>query len=182
MSDLELKITGTINERLTGKGSRLLNRIMREKVLPIAMQQIAEDIETKAKENAMGISIPPQKVPRQATHAIGDSNSEYNSTGILADSIKLLPSSIVKSGNKWNGSIAVLVEYASYPEFGTGIFGPLGQPIIAKGKAMVFPYKGKTIMTKMTLGQPPNPYLRSSIWYIKENFTETKRKIESKLK
>lgn len=180
MSDLELKIRGRLI-KAKGPGSRAINKLLEEKVMPVIMDTITEDVHAKAVEYASGISSPEQKVPRQATHPIGQSPSEYTSTGTLADSIKIISMSKTTKG-VYRSIIAALVEYASWLEFGTGIFGPRGQPIVARGNAMKFEYQGKTIFAKMILGQPPQPFMRSSVWYLIDNFSQTKTKIEDKLK
>ncbi len=180
MSDLELKINGRF-KKMTGPGSRFFNRLIEIEVIPVIMDTITDDVHTKAVDYATGIESPEQKVPRQATHPIGQSPSGYDSTGTLAESVKIIHREPTKTG-KYRSIIAALVDYASWVEFGTGIFGPSGTPIVAKGKAMKFEYKGKTIFAKSILGQPPQPFLRGSKWYIIDNFSQTKSKIEAKLK
>lgn len=175
MSDLKLKISGNLI-KVNGPSSHVINKLVEEKVVPVIMETITEDVHTKAVEYASGIESPEQKVPRQATHPIGQSKSGYSPTGTLPESIKIIKESVTES------IIAALVEYASYLEFGTGIFGPAGQPIVAKGNAMKFEYQGKTVFAKSILGQPPQPFLRGSVWYIMDNFSNTKTKIEAKLK
>lgn len=181
MSDLELKISGRYT-KMKGPGSLFFNRLIESEVIPVIMDIITEDVHTKAVDYASGIESPEQKVPRQATHPIGQSPSDYSSDGTLAESIKIIHREPTKTG-KYRSVIAALVEYASWVEFGTGIFGPQGQPIVAKGKGtMKFEYKGKTIFAKMILGQPPQPFMRGAVWYIIDNFSPTKSKIEDKLK
>lgn len=180
MTDLELKISGRYT-KMKGPGSRFFNRLIEEKVMPVIMDTITDDVHAKAVDYASGIESPEQKVPRQATHPIGQSPSGYSSTGTLANSIKIIHREPTKAG-KYRSIIAALTNYASYLEFGTGIFGPQGQPIVAKGNAMKFEYQGKTVFAKMILGQPPQPFFRGSKWYIIDNFSQTKAKIEAKLR
>ncbi len=183
MSDLELKISGTLT-KATGPGSRAINKLLQEKVMPVIMDTITEDVHARAVEYAKGIESPEQKVPRQATHPIGKSPSGYSSDGTLSDSIKIISRPPTTHG-KYRSVIAALVEYASYVEFGTGIFGPRGTPIVAKGRGknpMVFEANGKKVFAWYTLGQPPNPFMRGAKFYIIDNFSFTKTKILDKLK
>ncbi len=99
---------------LSGKGSRIINKLLKEKVLPIVIKQLTVDIADKSTEYARGINLPIQnKVTGQATHLIGQSDSGYILTGKLADSITVEPtsssSSIIKVGEF----------YAPFVEFGT---------------------------------------------------------------
>ena len=174
MTDLNLKISGHLT-KLSGKGSRAINKFLQEKIMPVIIDVVTDDVHAKAVAYASGIESPEQKVPRQATHPIGQSPSQYSSTGTLADSIKIVEKTSTGS------LISALVEYASYLEFGTGIFGPQGQPIVAKGKAMKFEYQGKTVFAKMTLGQPPQPFMRASKWFIIDNVSPTVGKIQDKI-
>lgn len=172
---LELKITGIL-KHLKGPGSRAINKMLEEKIVPIIMEQIIVDVHAKAVEYASGISVPEQRVPQQATHAIGQSDSWYQSTGKLAESIK------ISYGGKHESTISTDLEYAPWVEFGTGIFGKSGGPIVPKGNLLVFPFQGKTIAASFVLGQPPQPFMRSSKWYIIDNFQSTKEKIEQELR
>jgi hypothetical protein len=158
---------------LTGKGSQQLNRILKNEILPIVMKQVTVDVLAKSLDYSQGVDMPAQKVPRQAQHAVGQSDSGYSSTGKLSDNIK------VSFSSKINSLIESLSDYASWVEFGTGIFGPRGEPIVPKkSKVLSFIYKGRRIATKFTLGQPPNPVMRGSVWYIKDNIRETIIKIQ----
>ncbi len=177
---LELHISGTL-KKMKGPGSRAINKMLEEKVVPVIMEQITNDVHTKAVEYASGISTPEQKVPQQATHAIGQSDSWYNSTGKLADSIKISYQSTTTRG-KHRSIISTDLEYAPWVEFGTGIFGRRGGPIVPKGKLLVFPFQGKTIAASFVLGQPPNPFMRSAKWFLMDNFQSTKEKIEGKFR
>jgi len=57
---------------------------------------------------------------------------------------------------KWS-----LPEYAEYVEFGTGIYGPKGKPIVPKEKkALAFKYKGNNVVVKSIKGQRANPFIR----------------------
>ncbi len=183
MSDLELKINGRF-EKMRGPGSRFFNRLIENEVIPVIMDTITDDVHAKAVDYASGIESPEQKVPRQATHPIGQSDSGYSSGGTLAESVKVIHREPTKAG-KYRSVIAALTEYASWVEFGTGIFGPRGTPIVAKGRGkrpMVFEINGKKVFTWFTLGQPPQPFMRGAKWYIMDNFSQTKVKIENKLR
>jgi len=177
MPSVSIELEGKVIP-LSGKGSQKLNKILREQILPIVVESITVDISNKSQEFAKGIDIPSQMIDKvQSKHAIGRSESGYNSTGKLAESIKTSYLSKIKS------KIEALAEYSSWVEFGTGIFGPRGQPIVPKkGKLLSFPYKGNTIVVKSTLGQPPNPFMRSSIWYLNNNLKETLERIQIKLR
>ncbi len=172
---LELHISGTL-KKMKGPGSRAINKMLEEKVVPIIMEQITNDVHAKTVEYASGISTPEQKVPMQATHAIGQSDSWYQSTGKLADSIK------ISYGGKHKSMISTDLEYAPWVEFGTGIFGRRGGPIVPKGELLVFPFQGKTIAASFVLGQPPQPFMRGSKWFVMDNFSLTKEKIEQELR
>lgn len=173
MSSVEIELIGKIIP-LSGKGSQSLNQILNKQILPICMEQITVDISSKAQDYAKGIDIPSQMIDKvQAKHPIGQSDSGYNSTGKLADSIKVSYLSKIKS------SIQALTEYASWVEWGTGIFGPSGQPIVPKkGKVMVFPFQGNRIAASSVLGQPPQPFMRGSIWFINDNLKDTFKRIQ----
>lgn len=175
MTELEINLVGNL-KKLKGPGSRAINKMLEEKIVPIIMEQITVDVHAKAVEYASGISVPEQRVPQQATHAIGQSDSWYQSTGKLADSVK------ISYGGKHKSTISTDLEYAPWVEFGTGIFGRRGGPIVPKGNLLVFPFQGKTIAASFVLGQPPQPFMRSSKWYIIDNFSPTKEKIETKFR
>lgn len=49
--------------------------------------------------------------------------------------------------------------YARYMQEGTGIYGPTGQRIQAKGKAMAFSLGGKTVFAKSIAGSPKRAFL-----------------------
>jgi len=184
MSDLELEIRGSV-QKISGPGSRAINKIMQEQALPVIMDIITDDVHAKAMDYASGIESPAQKVPRQATHPIGQSDSGYSPTGELSESIKIIHKDPTKKGI-YRSVIAALLEYASWVEFGTGIFGPRGEPIVPKGRGknavMVFEANGKTVFAKMILGQPPQPFMRGAMWYIIDNFSQTRSKIQSKFR
>jgi len=177
MGEVRIELSGSIVP-IKGKGSRQLNRLLNDEVLPIVMEQVTVDISEKAREYAKGVDIPSQSIsPIQAKHKIGNSDSGYESTGELEKSIKVSYSSKIKS------FIDAMAEYSSWVEFGTGIFGKSGGPIVPKtGKVMIFPFRGKTIAASMILGQPPNPFMRGAIWYVSDNIKETISKIQSKFK
>lgn len=177
MGEVRIELNGSVVP-IRGKGSRQLNRILNNEVLPVAMEVVTTDISNKAQEYARGADIPSQSIaPIQSKHKIGNSDSGYESTGELEKSIKVSYSSKIKS------FIDAMVEYASWVEFGTGIFGKSGGPILPKsGKVMIFPFQGKTIAASMVLGQPPNPFMRGAIWYVSDNIKDTIVKIQSKFK
>jgi len=173
---LELKIHVHLT-KMKGPGSRAINKLLEEKVVPVIMEVITIDVHAKAIEYASGIESPDQRVPHQADHSVGRSPSGYNSTGTLAESIKITKQSVMES------TIATPLEYAPWLEWGTGLWGLWRQLIYpTKGSLMVFPFQGKTIAAAFTEGQRPQPFFRGSIWYIIDNFSPTKEKIEQKLK
>jgi len=174
---LELKIHGHLT-KMKGRGSRAINKLLEEKVVPVIMEIITEDVHAKTVEYASGVSLPEQRVPQQANHLIGRSVSGYNSTGALAESIKIIKQSVMES------TIATPLEYAPWVEFGTGKFGPLERLIFPEkeGGLMVFPFQEKIIAAAFTKGQMPNPFMRSSIWFLQDNFQSTKEKIEMKFR
>jgi len=173
---LELKIHGHLT-KMKGRGSRAINKLLEEKVVPVIMEVITTDVHAKTVEYASGIESPDQRVPHQADHSVGRSSSGYNSTGKLADSITIIRKSTTES------TITTPLEYAPWVEWGTGVFGPVGHKIYpTKGSLMVFPFQGKTIAAAFTLGQRPQPFFRGSIWYIIDNFSPTKEKIKNTLK
>ena len=174
---LELKIHGIL-KKMKGPGSRAINKMLEEKVVPIIHNIITLDVHAKAVEFASGIGTPDQRVPQQATHAIGQSDSWYQSTGKLAESIK------ISYGEKHESTISTDLEYAPWLEWGTGKFGPLGRLIFPKkeGGLLIFPFQGKTIAAAHTQGQRPNPFFRGSIWFLIDNFSPTKDKIEKELR
>ncbi len=180
MTELEINIVGNL-KKLKGPGSRAINKMLEEKVVPIIMEQITVDVHAKAVEFASGISTPEQKVPQQATHAIGQSDSWYNSTGKLAESIKVSYQPTTTTG-KHKSMISTDLEYAPWVEFGTGIFGKRGGPIVPKGELLVFPFQGKTIAASFVLGQPPQPFMRGAKWFLMDNFSLTGEKIEIKFR
>lgn len=182
MTGIELKVVGSV-KKLSGPGSRAVNKFMAEKVMSVVMDQITDDIHTKAIEYARGIDTPEQRVPFQADHPIGQSPSEYSSTGALANSIQITYKEPTKAG-KYRSIITASSEYASYTEWGTGKWGPLGRLIFPKkeGGLLVYPFGGKTVATSFIRGQPPNPFFRSSIWNLMDNFQSTKEKIEEKFR
>jgi HK97 gp10 family phage protein len=180
MGAVKIKISSDITA-LTGTGSRVFNKIIKTQIMPVIMDTIVDDVKEKAVEYATGMDIPPNKVARQSRHAIGQSDSGYSPSDVLADSIKITDKHTTKKGII-RATIEAMIEYASWVEFGTGIFGPRGEPIVPKkSKVMVFPFQGKTIAVSMTLGQPPQPFMRGAVWYIKDNFEQTRKKILKKL-
>jgi hypothetical protein len=136
---------------LTGKGSQILNKFLKEKVLPIVVKAVTVDIADRAEQYARGIKLPIQgRLLIQANHLVGQSKSGYISTGKLADSIQVSPI------GRYASIIVAMEYYASYVEFGT--FGGTSP------------------------GQAPQPFMRSSIWFISENMANTISKIQSELR
>ncbi len=175
MTEVQIELVGNL-QPLSGKGSRELNKILREKILPDVVEIITSDVADKSREYARGADIPPQSIePEQARHPIGASDSEYASTGNLESSIGVSYSSKIRS------IVEATAWYASLVEFGTGIFGPRKQRI-EPGNVMVFPFRGKTIAAWSTKGQPPQPFMRGSIWYINDNLRDTLSKIQTRLR
>lgn len=187
MSSVQIQISAEV-EKLSGgaKSVKACNNIVQEKILPIITQITVDDIQNKAKDYAKGVDLPPDigNVQGQAKHKIGQSPSEYSSTGVLADSI-------VKQGDtpKINkkGMIKIIieavVEYASWVEFGTGVFGPTGRKIKSKrGGALSFIFAGKPMIRKEILGQPPQPFMRGAVWFVKDNYQLTSKKIQMELR
>ncbi len=113
MYNLSMSLEGNIIP-LSGKGSRVINKMLEEKILPIVMKEVTVDIADKAEEYARGIDQVLQgKVSGQSTRRIGDSISEYKLTEKMADSINVEPTS------KTSSLITVGASYAPYVEFGT---------------------------------------------------------------
>ena len=113
MPPVQLKIEATYIP-LTGKHSRYMNKIIKEKVVPIILKEVTVDIADRAEHYARGYDISPQVTTQvQADHVVGESESGYISTGKLADSIQ------VKPLDKLVSLIEALEKYASYVEFGT---------------------------------------------------------------
>ncbi len=161
---------------LTGKGSRAINKTLREEILPIVINQVTLDIADKARDYARGIDLPPKDtVINQATHTIGSSESGKPSEGKLANSIKTSYFSKIKS------LIEATAEYASWVEFGTGIWGPKRRPI-KKDHPMTFPTKDGWVSTYETQGQPPQPFMRGATYYIRDNLKDTIERINKKIR
>lgn len=76
-----------------------------------------------------------------------------------------LRNSITVSFKPHDGAFGVRVGsslfYAGYVHFGTGIYGPTGQPITARnGGYLKFTGRdGSIVLTRSVRGQPPNPFL-----------------------
>jgi len=175
MGGIELKIHGYL-KKISTPGFQQINKMLEEKILPIVVDTVTNDIYLKSVEYASGVSLPDQKVPQQAEHPIGHSSSGYNSTGALAESIK------ISEKGKDSAIISTDLEYASWLEWGTGKWGPTGHKIFpTKGSLMVFPFQGKTIAAAFTLGQRPNPFMRGSMWFIIDNVSPTVAKIQDKI-
>ena len=173
---LKIQIEGTV-DKLSGPGSKTINRqLMR--VLPIVVTEIAEDIERKNKELASGADQAINKLPNQANHPIGKSESGYVSTGELERGISLFFKGT--SGNTSKAEIISESEKSEWVEFGTGEFGPTGHKIVpARGEALKFttPNFG-TMVVQSVKGQRPNPFLRSGIWFVVENIKITVDRIQ----
>lgn len=174
MTKLKIRIEGTF-ERCSGKYSKQLNKMLTF-LTNVITTEVGVDVEQKAKEYAAGIDSPPQKVSRQADHPIGKSDSEYSLTGQLEQGISMF------SHGKATVTITSAAEHSSHVEFGTGVFGPTRNPIVARGdNPLSFVYKGKLIHRQSVLGQAPNPFLRGSVWYTIDNPGPTVNRIQKVL-
>lgn len=56
-------------------------------------------------------------------------------------------------------TVGTNLSYARYVQEGTGIYGPTGQPIKAKGRALAFVINGQRVFARSVKGAPPRPYL-----------------------
>lgn len=176
MGEVAILVKGNV-KYASGKGSRKFNQYLKEKIIPVIMETFAEDVQLKAREHASGISLPLQRLPEQATHPIGKSESGNILTGFLEHSIELN-----KMAN-FDYQIISTVSYASWVEFGTGIFGPTGQkikPVTKQALKFTTPNFG-TLVNLSVKGQRPNPFMRGAKWYIIDNSFETIKKIKRKL-
>ena len=73
-------------------------------------------------------------------------------------------------------------DYANYVEFGTGIFGPKGTPIVPKNKNyLAFKINGKWIRTKSVKGQKPNPFVGRTVENVGENIDIIFRTVLNKI-
>ncbi len=83
-------------------------------------------------------------------------------TGTLRASIQVTPARDISGG--WAGKVGTGLNYAIFQEAGTGIYGPLHQPIVAKnGQAMRFQIGGRWITAKSVKGVRARYYMKQSL-------------------
>ncbi len=83
-------------------------------------------------------------------------------TGLLRESIQVTPARDIDGG--WAGKVGTSVLYSVFQEQGTGIYGPLHQPIVAKnGQAMRFQIGGRWITVKSVKGVRARYYMKQAL-------------------
>jgi hypothetical protein len=177
MSEVEILIEGEFKKTKYKELNSQLAPLIRS-----VFKEVVNAIEEKSIEFASGVKLAPQKLPGQADHKIGKSESGYVSTGTLADNIEVIRSPV--RGYSFFATIKSNSDYASYVEFGTGIYGPTGTVIKSKdGGSLNFhsPKYGAMGLTEIQ-GQRPNPVLRGSVWWAQDHIGEIAKKAQSSLK
>lgn len=92
-------------------------------------------------------------------------------TGVLQDSISI---DIKSQGDVLTATLTATAEHAEWVHEGTGIFGPVGEPIIpVRSKVLVFKIADRLIITKSVKGQPANPFLRRGAKILRDKVAST---------
>ncbi|MGW7504391.1 HK97 gp10 family phage protein [Streptomyces albidoflavus] len=80
-----------------------------------------------------------------------------NRDGRLRGSIK---TAVRSSGDQVVGHVYSDLDYSLYVQRGTGLYGPMGQPIRPRrGAFLVFEAGGQTVFAREVRGTPPNPFM-----------------------
>jgi len=85
-----------------------------------------------------------------------------------------LRKSILREFDSDTGKVGSNLEYAKYQEFGTGIYGPKGTPIVPK-RAKMLAWKSKSgqwIFARSVSGVRPKMFLFNSLAYLKKNIKQ----------
>ena len=117
------------------------------RLLRATIEDIADEIETLAKENA-----PVGETGVLKANAVDRRDLKRRVSG---------PGGLVV---KTELSVPSRPKYAKWVHDGTGIYGPRGTPIVPKkAQFMVFQIDGKWFRKRSVLGQRPQPYLREAL-------------------
>lgn len=122
---------------------------------PILMQEVANDT-------------------LQAATFIAETAAKQNApvdTGILRGSIH---SDVRNMGSETVGIVGTNLEYAPYQEFGTGIYGPSGSPIVPV-QASVLAFMSKTggmIFARSVSGAPARHFMAAGLEAVKNNMSK----------
>jgi len=82
-----------------------------------------------------------------------------------------LRKSILATNDAFQGIVGSNLEYAKYQEFGTGIYGPKGSPIVPK-RAKMLAWQGKSgqwFRARSVKGSKPVKFLQGGLEYLKQN-------------
>ena len=90
--------------------------------------------------------------------------------GLLRGSIH---SQIQNEGLDTIGVVGTNLEYAPYQEFGTGIYGPSGQPITPKrSSVLAFKVGGTTVFARSVAGTKPKRFMAKGLQAVRDNMTK----------
>lgn len=108
-----------------------------------------------------------RKVANKAKRNLNEDFPRRVDTGLLRSSVQ---AELVSLGGKVAVRVGTNVEYARFVHDGTGIYGPMGTPILPKnGKYLAWRNKaGKMVYAKKVLGMKPNPFLKNAMMAAKD--------------
>lgn len=101
-------------------------------------------------------------------------------TGTLQRSI------LTEKLGRLDGKVTATEKYATYIEYGTGVYGPKRQPITPKSaKVLAFRVGGKQIFTKKVMGMRPKPFFKpgyeAAKGYVEQQFVKVTDRIVKEL-
>lgn len=111
-----------------------------------------EGLRTSAKQAEKGV--------RKITLLI-EAQAARNAPERTSNLVNSITSFVDGAGFEAVGTVRVLAFYGLYVHQGTGIYGPVGKPILPRNKKALF-WEGLGHPVKSVKGQKPNPFLKKA--------------------